>query len=271
MVLLDNRKVSTHVVHFACHMARLSHSNLTGIFLEAEVEKEELTVVQAEAGDIVVESVLIRNTKANNRRAEEIRQQFFEVTERNGVQASFQTIGELPAATIKNKSRFADALVLDAALSIEDPGSELPSRFVKTILQEAECAVVLAPENVQLIDNIVFVYNGMRSSVLAMKQFLHLFPGFKNKRVKVIDIGAEKDPFPESRKELADWLNCHFADVEVEPLDNAASKAFFHFLLKKRNDIVVMGSYGSGLLETFFEKDRVGDIHPTSIPLFIAH
>lgn len=271
MVLLDSRKVGMQVVRFACHMARLSHSDLTGIFLENEVEKEERTVVQAETGDIVVESVLIREIKADHRRTEEIRQQFFEATERSGVQATFQTIGDLPAATVKNKSRFADALVLDAALSIEDPGSELPSRFVKTILQEAECAVILAPENFQLIDNIVFVYNGMRSSVHAMKQFLHLFPGFKSKRVKVIDIGAEKDPFPESRRDLADWLNYHFADVEVEPLDASASKAFFHFLLKKRNDIVVMGSYGSGLLETFFERDRAGEIHPTSIPLFIAH
>ena len=85
---------------------------------------------------------------------------------------------------IISKSRFADVVILNAATCMTVYDENFPSFFVKNILNNAECPVIISPEIFNGIDNIVFCYDGSKSSVFAMKQFTYLFPEFKYTRAK---------------------------------------------------------------------------------------
>lgn len=274
ILALDSRNIDRNAIRFACHLIRLTHSRLTGFFLEKESVDEQVLLACAE-NDSVIESVTIIKENDDEQEAlltEENIRLFSEITEREGVHAFIEFGNGIGVSEIISKSRFADVVILNAATCISGYEESTPSLFVKNILNSAECPVLISPDIFNGIDNIVFCYDGSKSSVFAMKQFTYLFPEFKYTRAKVIYLNTDDEFLEEDRQAVTEWLNYHYGDVEFVALEGNALEAFFNYLLQKRNDLVVMGAYGRGLLASFFRNDEKTDgDRTTSIPIFISH
>jgi len=274
LLAIDSQHMDANAIRFACFLSRLTRSRLTGIFLDDLIVEEEVVIRQT-GGVPVIESVSIQEAPENDdqltAKVENITR-FKEITEEEGIQAFVHLNKGVPANEIIAESRFADILIVDAATSFSGIEEGTPTRFVKDILQEAECPVIISPDNFNGIDNIVFCYDGGKSSIFAMKQFSYLFPELRNTRAKVIDMNGADEFSEEARVAVTNWLKYHYSDVEPVTLEEDATTAFFDYLRKKRNDLVVMGAYGKGLLASFFgngtEEESAGT---TSLPIFIAH
>jgi hypothetical protein len=274
---MDSSEVNVNTIRFAAYLTRLTHSKLTGIFLDnpEPVEVGEVIIKETtELSEMVLESVVIRKTESDvdlEKMKEENIRVFHEVAGQEGVQAFIES-DTISTGDIIQKTRFADILVIDAKTQFFGTDQGGISHFVKDTLQDAECPVVIAPEDYVNIDNIVFCYNGIKSSVFAIKQFMYLFPQLTYKRVKIINLNAEDQRSPDEERVFADWLKYHFKDVEFLLMNDDAIPAFFNYLIKKRNDFVVMGAYGKGLLASFFGNDGNEDVgRTTNVPLFISH
>ncbi|HWB92972.1 MAG TPA: universal stress protein, partial [Puia sp.] len=175
-----------------------------------------------------------------------------------------------PAEELAKESSYADLLVMSPD-TFSNAEEAIPSEFVRSILHDAACPVVLAPEGFEQIDNIVFCCDGSKSSIYAIRQFSYLFPQLHSQRVKVIGLHAGT-PAPQEQSRLTEWLRSQYADVEWIGQGPDAAEALFHYLLAKSNDFVVMGPYGHGLLASFFEPDyESGCIRSNSVPVFITH
>jgi hypothetical protein len=271
LVLLDGLKVDINTARFACYLARLTHSKLTGVLIESSVLQEEKTLAKADGADVLLQTVLTKKTDEDIEKLWIENVNFFEdITEEEGVEAFIEADKTLSTFDVVQETRFADILILDAKAFYNASGNE-PNHFVKQILQEAECPVVITPDNFQPIEDVVFCYNGMKSSVFAMKQFIYLFPQLKTKRAKLITIAERTEVLEEDEETIADWLRYHFNDVEFIKLKGDALNAFFNYLQKKKNDFVVMGAYGKGMLTGFLESDAEGKMDVVRVPLFVAH
>ena len=267
---IDSQNLDENSVNFAIYLAQLTRSNLTAFFLEDLVREE--VILQREEGN-EVDLIFIRES-ANDKGSAELRDRnilvFRELVRKAGVPVSIYLDKGIPARDIVAESRFADLLVIDAATSFSAMYEGPPTRFVKDILQEAGCPVVISPESFVDIENIIFCYEGNKSSLYAMKQFSYLFHELRYKRVKVIDLSVGE--FPEDKQRITEWIRCHYNDVEWIAAEPEAAGALFNYLLRKKNDFVVMGAYGKGLLASFFEKDpEEGTTRTTSLPIFVAH
>lgn len=271
LVMLDRLNVNPNTVRFACYLSRETNSKLTGILIENPEMHTEISVEKVEASDILLESVLIKKTREDDEKlcADNVNI-FAEIAEEEGVEAYIDADETLSTIDVVHETRFADILIVDAKAFYNVFGGE-PNNFVKVVLAEAECPVVIAPEGFEPVENVVFCYNGMKSSVFAIKQFMYLFPELKNNRAKVINFAATDDVTKEDEQTITNWLNYHFKDVEFIRLEDDALNAFFNYLRKKKNDFVVMGAYGKGLLTSFFENDFAGQNDIVRLPLFIAH
>lgn len=247
LIAIDSAGLNKETVSFASHLALLTQSRLTAILLDNLVPGETVTIGQNAEGAPFA-SFSIEETE------EEV------LTEAQRV----------PAAEIVTESRYADLLVVNAETFLKsDEGT--PSRFVKDILHDAACPVIIAPERFEEIGNIVFCYDGSKSCLFAIKQFSYLFPELGSRRVKVINL-IEEALLPEEQARVTEWLNYHFSDVEWIGTGSETVQAFFDYLLRKKDDLVVMGPYGHGLLASFFEPDfETGEIRNTSLPIFVAH
>lgn len=272
LLAIDSQHLDENAVGFACYLSRLTGSALTAIFLDNLVYEEEVTI-DLEGDTPYVASMIIREGLEDRAHAV-IRDRnissFLELTEEAGVTADIYQNTGVPAFDIVAESRFSDILILDAnsfAGAYEDP----PTRFVKEILQDAACPVVIAPEAFEALDNVVFCYDSGRSSLFAMKQFSYLFPELKLKKAQVINLKGDTLTNEEASG-VSNWLKIHFSEVEWLFPDEEATVVLFDYLKQKKNDFLVMGAYGRGVLASFFEKEKEdGTARTSSLPIFIAH
>lgn len=271
LVMLDGLNVNANTVRFACYLSRITNSKLTGILIENPQMHTEISVEKGESPGILVESVLIKKTREDDEKLWIDNVNIFQdIAEEEGVEAYIDADETLSTIDVVHETRFADILIVDAKAFYNVFDGE-PNNFIKEVLAESECPVVISPEDFEPVENVVFCYNGMKSSVFAIKQFMYLFPELKNKRAKIINLAATDDVTKEDEQAITNWLNYHFKDVEFIRLEDDALNAFFNYLRKKRNDFVVMGAYGKGLLTSFFENDFDGENDIVRLPLFIAH
>lgn len=276
LLAMNSQRVEVNAIRFACYLTRITHSKLTGIFLENLIVREQIAVSQMEEETIIMGSLEIMDPyideeEQENSRLENI-QTFLEVAQQEGVLAYVDVELGTPVEEMFHKMRLADLLVIDAKTSFSTMYDEVPSRFVKDLIQEAECPVVIAPETFSEINDIVFCFDEIKSSYFAMKQFMYLFPEFKNRRAKLIYLDTGTESSAEEEQEITDWLGYHYTHVEPIALEADATQAFFNYLMKKKNDFIVMGAFGRDLLNTFFENEPGQETtRTTSLPIFVSH
>lgn len=180
--------------------------------------------------------------------------------------------GGVPSSELIEESRFADVMIVDAETSFNTPFEGIPTGFIKDVLKKAECPVIIAPENFETIDEIVFTYNGSSSSVFAIKQFTYLFPELKEKKVSIIQVN-ETGKWPDNDKnKFTEWLQNHYTDLHFEALIGETENGLFDYLFKRKNMFLVMGAYGRTSLSRFFKRSHADLlINTVTQPIFIAH
>lgn len=274
LLAINGIKIDMNALDFACYLGRLTKSKITGVFLENLVAEEkpvlkETTVVPYISWEADINSAEHRE---KTRIIEKNISFFKEACAKREVNCSIHRDRGVPAKEIIEESRFADLLVIDAATSFNKRFEGIPTEFVKDVLKNAECPVVIAPESFESIDEIVFTYDGSRSSVFAIKQFGYLFPELRYKKAMLMEITAGSEMTVEQKYKIQEWLRAHYADCECKVLLGDVKDQLFSYLLPKKNAFVVMGSYGRNMISTFFKKSSADIVLKTAnLPLFISH
>ncbi|MCF3107661.1 hypothetical protein LL912_02600 [Niabella sp. CC-SYL272] len=77
-------------------------------------------------------------------------------------------------------------MVIGGTSSPDAEDDEYLTPFAWSLLQVAECPVVVVSDQTPDIEEIVLTYDGSASSLFAFRRFAHLFPCFESKRVIVV-------------------------------------------------------------------------------------
>lgn len=264
----------TNALDFACYLARLTKSKITGVFLENFVaeempvlkQKDGITYmnweVDEKADDYKEKMAIIENNIAF----------FKERCTSLGVSYGIHLDRGVPIFELIDETLFADLLVVDAKTSINLHYEESLSEFVRHILKKAKCPVIIAPENFDVTDEIIFTYDGSASSVFAIKQFTYLFPQLQNRKVRVLQINETGEWKEQDKLKLQEWLKDHYAQFELEAVKGNSDNKLFDYLYPKKNLFLVMGAYGRNTLSQFFKPSHADLLIKTiSQPIFIAH
>ena len=269
MLAMDGYQQNAYSIDFACYLAKLTHSRLTGVFLEGISEGGDAAIVQLEASEAVgkfcgtalaVDSVLQRV------------QRFREACISREVAAIVHRDRGVPISDILLESRFSDLIIVDPETSFRKVDKEFPGSFIRDVLLAAECPVVVSPYQFEGLDEVIFAYNGTRSSVFAIKQFTYLFPEFKRKRAVVVDVRKGEETAIEEQYKMKEWLSAHYLEVDFVLLKGDPSDELLGYLLERKNAIVVLGAYGRGILSRFLKPSHASLLLRTiNLPIFIAH
>lgn len=274
LLAIDCVNINMNALKFSCYIAKLTDSELTGVFLEnllddvRPVNKQLYSVRYAESiavSDLPCYTEKIKKTEQNI--------QFFkEACERSGVKRHVHRDRGIPVKEIIEESRFADLIIVDAETSFSKKYEEAPTRFVKDVLAEAECPVIVAPESFESIEKIVFTYDGSSSAVFAIKQFTYLFPELKNTNVTLLEVNKTDPDYIEEKYKIKEWLHAHYSNVVFQVLQGNAKDELFGYLLKKKNHFIIMGAFGRGLASSLFKPSTATLVMKAiSLPVFIAH
>jgi len=267
LLAMDAQKVKSSAIDFACYVALLTKSRLTGVFLENLLSEEIRELASTSSNSSQINSIEEGNesTEANIR--------FFrEACEKRGVQPNIHRKRGIPEDEMIEESRFADMIIVDTETSFKKKIESAPSGFVKELLEKAECPVLISPESFEGIDEIVFTYNGSGSSVLAIKQFTYLFPHFHNKKITLLEVNRENEIAIRSKPKISEWLRVHYESINFKVLNGIADEELFKYFLDRKNLLLVMGAYGRGVLSSLLKPSRATLIlRATNFPIFITH
>jgi len=172
---------------------------------------------------------------------------------------------------LKKESRFADLLILSSELFYKHLGDQ-PNDYMKEVLHNSECPVLLLPEKFQFPQNIVMSYDGSPSSVFAIKQFAYVFPELCDRSAILVYTTSGEKTIPDQifMEELA--LR-HFSNLTINVVEETTGHHQFREWLKgQTNPIVITGAYSRpGISELFRKSFLTQIIKDHSAPLFISH
>jgi nucleotide-binding universal stress UspA family protein len=259
---------------FACYLANLTGSELTGVFLENLVEDEK-PVVRSLQGVRYVDWQVDTSSGQYMQKREAIDKNiiaFRTACLNRSVRVRVHRDRGVPAREIIHETRYADLLVTDAETSFNKKYEGAATGFVRDILQDAECPVVIAPESFNSVDELVFTFDGSKSSMFAIRQFTYLLPELADKRLTLVQAGEGSPGYAGDKHALKEWIQNHYGHFSMETLDGDADSRLFDYLFRKENVMVVMGAYGRNAVSRFFRQSHADILIRTiTQPIFISH
>ena len=173
---------------------------------------------------------------------------------------------------LKRESRFADAMVISGELFYKQFNNTSQYDYMQTALHEAECPVLIVPEEMQFPVNNIIAYDGSAESVYALKQFAYIFPELaRNKTLLVYadDVKRRDIPAKDLIIELTSQL---YPDLTLFKLDTAPKKYFSSWISDQNESILISGSFGRSAVSQVFRKSFAADIiRSHQLPVFVAH
>lgn len=177
-----------------------------------------------------------------------------------------------PVEEVVAASRFADLLMISNSTSFAALSDSQSPRFVKDVLVEAESPVMVLPDVLSPIKEIIFSYNGTYSSIYAIRQFTLLFPGFKDMPVKVVYVAEDNEKVMPFEYHLRSYLKTHYDRVEFVIMNGEPATAFLALLIRRNDCIITYGAFGRSDISRFFHhSDAENILRTTNIPVFITH
>ena len=274
LLAIDANNIAMSALDFACYLGRLTHSKVTGVFLERG-DAYESAVSKGLQGRRYFNWQVDKSSPQVAEKIDSIEAGiaiFKEACARRAVQYTIYRYRGVPAAEMLAESQYADIIVTDAATSFSKVLEGTPTNFVRDVLTNAECPVIIAPENFEGVDRIIFAYDGSASSVFAIKQFTYLFPEFADKNVTVFHVNEDLELGEEEKWKLAGWLRNRYRAIDFETVAGSACNELFSYLLLKKNVFIVLGAYGRNSFSQFCKNSHADILMKTiAQPIFIAH
>ena len=259
---------------FAAFVCKLNKSSLTGIFLAGEPQSQRAAAFLRE--EIVCAGVQASEGRPLNEIKQECIQRtmdhFEKICVTQGIRQDSVLIADQQLERMLLECRYADLLLIDPVLGLGEASQMLPASFIRNILSQSECPVLMMPERFDGLNEIVFTYDGSPSSVYAIRQFAGLFPGLADRPLVVVTAGAETTISPDEHAKLKTWLDYHYSHVSFRDLKENSRIGLLEYVLGKENIIIVMGAYGRSGWSAFFSSSHADPmLKYISKALFISH
>lgn len=269
----DGLKFSAATQHHAIEIARQTNTFLVGVFLE-DFTYTSYKIYDLITKEGVTEKELRQFTEKDKSTRDRAVAVFEEACRAAGIPYSIHHDKNIALRELLHESVYADLLVIDSHETFSHYEEKLPTRFIRDMLPDVQCPVLLVPRPYKPIEKIVILYDGEPSSVHAVKMFSYMFPLLSELPVEVISAkGFYDDQHVPDNRLMKEYMKRHFPNACFTVLKGHADTAIAaHLQQEKKTVMVVLGAYRRGSVSRWL-KQSMADILMQTInaPLFIAH
>lgn len=269
LIVSDGANFSEGAFEFARQLNEKDPVLLTGVFVPQMDYANLWSYAVAAAGPMFVP---VYNDQESDDTKNSIRQ-FTELCRRNGMEYRVHSdYGNFTLPELRKETRYADLLIIGNETFYKQYGTKQPNEYLRDILHETECPIVIVPEQYTFPEKNILAYDGSPASVYAIKQFAYLLPTLCSNETMLVTAGTEgEDDFPDAGyiKELA----CrHYSSLNLFSLQADARKYFSTWVAQQKGAILVAGSYSRPALSEIFRRSFVSEVLKDHwLPVFIAH
>jgi nucleotide-binding universal stress UspA family protein len=271
----DGLHFSESTMNYAISLALQNGAYLVGVFLEDIMRHSygyaDITKYEGERLDAVLNDL---NEKDEEERKESV-EKFEAACQEAGVKYSVHRDRNVALLEILEESIYADLLIISASETLTRLEEKLPTRFLRDLLNEVQCPVLVVPETYKAVDKIVLLYDGEPSSVYAVKAFSYVFDALKIFDTEVVSVREldESTHLPHNRL-IKEFVKRHYPKAEYVVLSGLFAENEIPDYLKrlKKNPVIVLGAYRRSRVSRLFRPSMADYlIQRLKLPLFIAH
>ncbi len=272
LAVFDGTKYVEGTSKYAIEMAKTTGSMLVGIFIQ-DLRYLNFTYAYAWDQPFVDYTALENSQKGEFDKINLNIKLFKRACDEKGVHHKVHFDKGVPLQEVIQESVFADVLIIDSHTGFFSFSEGAPSPFLKDLMVDAHCPVMIVPHHYSYFDKIILCYDGSPSSVYAIKMFAYLFPELSGMETSVVSVNEHSGNHLKEGSHLKEMIRQHYDDVNYELLHGDAEEKLMQLLKQKGdNSIVVMGSFGRNALSRFFHQSLSSRIiKELNVPVFITH
>lgn len=274
LAAFDGLHFSESTLRYAIDLSLQCKAHLVGVFLEDFTRRSYgLAEIAHYAGEDVDRRVHELDEKDETLRRESI-DKFEEACQSFGLNYSIHRDRNVALQEILEESIYADLLIIHAGETLTRFEEEVPTRFVRELLNDAQCPVLLVPNEFRPFQKIVLLYDGEPSSVYAVRTFSYLFEAVKDMETEVLTVKAPNDTLHLPHNQLMkEFIRRHYPKAEYIVLKGQPEEEIIRYLLRQKTEnLLVLGAYRRQRLSRLFRPsmaDRL--LQQLNTALFIAH
>ena len=270
----DGLNFCESTMEYAIELAKQSKAHLVGIFLDDFMRRSYTIAELSQYGG----ADLDRYMGSMDEKDKEIRAESVEVFEKacqgEGLNYSIHRDKNVAIQELLHESIYADLLIIKGSETIKKTEEDAPSRFVRELLNDVQCPVLVVPPKYNSIDKIIILYDGEPSSVHAARTFSYLFDVLKPVETQVVTVKTSDQSLHVPDNHLVkEFIKRHYPNAEYLVLKGLPEDEIYRFLKREKgHPVVILGAYQRGKLSRLFRPSMADYLLSHSkIPYFIAH
>jgi len=273
VVVLDGLNYSSGAVAYAVFIAQQEMAHLVGVF------PEDFTYRSYALYDLVDKSgasdrrIRTYTDKDNQARTKSV-DRFELACQEGGLNYSVHQDKDIAIDALLHESIYADLIIISSKETFNRLKENQPSHFLKHLMAEAACPLLLVPEKFRAPDSSVLLYDGSPSSVFAIRMFDYTLPGLKHKPVEVLSVKSPAaDRHLPDGKLMKEFMKRHYPDASYHVLQGIPWEVIPAYLQKANSStVIVLGAYHRSRLSRWFHPSMADTLLSLlECPLFITH
>ncbi len=273
LAVFDGFKMSKSTLDYSIQLSKTAGAHLVGVFLDEFIYRS-YDVVKVMKSYANYEKVMKDLDAKDKKKRDESALRFQKACGKAGISHSIHRDRSIAIQELKHESMFADLVIINEYETFTKYKEQPPTRFMKDLLSDVQCPVLVVPNTCMEIDKIVLLYDGGPSSIYAVKQFSYLFGNYGGLPVEVFTVNDRSASLrlPDN-KLMREFIRRHFPKASFTVAKGNAEEQILGYLRNHReNELVVLGAYRRTELSRWF-KASMADILMKELdtPLFIAH
>jgi hypothetical protein len=274
IVAIDGLKYSQSATDYAVHLAKQAYAHLVGVFLddftyhsykiyELVSEEDENTIAQR--------TELEERDDARRRRAAGY---FEQACRKAGLDHTIHHDRNIALKELLHESIYADLLIIDGKETLTHYEESAPTRFIRDLLSNAQCPVLVVPPRFIAPDKLVMLYDATPNAVYAARMFGYTLSPLNNLNTEVVTAkeGDSSLHLPDNRL-MKEFMKRHYPNATYTVLrGDAQMEIMRHLATTKENAMVILGAYSRGMVSRWFRPSLADALmKELQYPLFIAH
>lgn len=270
---IDGLKYSESTTKYALQLAKEMDAHLVGVKLD-DFTYHSYKLYELVTSEGSSEAEIQRLEQIDTETRKQAARMFENACREAGVSHSIHNDRSIALQELLHESIYADLLIIDGKETLTHYEETIPTRFVRDLLSESQCPVIVVPHQYETIEKAVLLFDGDPASVFAIRTFNYLFGSLENLNIEVVTVKDRKESFhlPDNRL-MKEFMKRHFPNAAYTVLKGMPETEIVAYLKEQpAHSLVVLGAYSRGMVSRWFRQSMADVLmKELKLPLFITH
>lgn len=273
IVAIDGLKFSRSTTNYAIHMAKQTYAHVVGVFLDDFSYHSYKLYEFANMPNEDMQEKMDDLDERDARRREVAAEEFKQACNNAHLPCTIHHSKNFALNELLHESVYADLLIINRKETFSHYDESLPTTFIKDVMANVQCPMLIVPNTFKKIDEILLLYDGKPSSVYAIKMFSYMFPLLNKLETEVLFVDEESSMhLPDSRL-VKEFIRLHIPNAVYTVVKGTAQTEIINYCKERaKNKLIVLGAYNRSAVSRWFQHSMADALmQQLDSPLFIAH